>query len=250
MQLTGGVCRLGEVGKVPRSIRVIMKAVVSLAPTREAARGRCSPFTMKPMIEYDIELYTRQFELSTQIVGQTIEEILFYLETTDKGFTEQPNNYGKSLLNGIDLKTSDLTFSIGNRFTNLGYGLRLDIGKTPDLEYFQDPKEPVSFKTPILKEKVTQLGIYWMVIPFDNETGLYPQEIEIITENGYFLLSSIEVTNEEVNTEFTDELLVIDSLEKAKGLKLGQFGLENGRLTFRDINELKEKIKNGLQHSI
>lgn len=83
---------------------------------------------MKPEIAYDIELYTRQFELSNQIVGQTIEEILFYLETTDKNFTEQPNNYGNSLLNGIDLKTSDLTFSIGNRFTNLGvdYGLILE----------------------------------------------------------------------------------------------------------------------------
>ena len=40
MQLTGGVCRVGEAGKVPRRINVIMKAIVSLAPTREAARGR------------------------------------------------------------------------------------------------------------------------------------------------------------------------------------------------------------------
>ena len=55
------------------------------------------------------------------------------------------------------------------------------------------------------------------------------------------------MNNGDVNTEFTDELLVIDSLDKAKEIKLGQFGLENGRLTFRDINELKEKIKNGLQ---
>ena len=205
---------------------------------------------MKQEIENDIELYNRQFELSKQLIGQTIEEVHFYLETTDQDFTEQPNDYGKSLLKGIDLKTSDLTFSIGNRFTNLGYGLRIDIGRTPDLEYFQDPKRPIGFKTEILKEKVTELRIYWMEIPFENETGLYPQEIEILTDSGYFLLSSIEVNNGDVNTEFTDELLVIDSLEKAKELKLGQFGLGNGRLIFKDINELKEKIKNGLQQRL
>ena len=205
---------------------------------------------MKQEIVNDIELYSRQFELSNQLIGQTIEEVYFYLETTDKDFTEQPNDYGKSLLNGIDLITSDMTFSIGNRFTNLGYGLRIDIGKTPDLEYFQDPKQPIGFKTAILKEKVTEFRISWMEIPFENETGLYPQEIEILTDNGYFLLSSIEVTNGIVSTEFTDELLVIDSSEKAKELKLGQFGLESGRLIFKDINELKEKIKNGLQQRI
>jgi len=205
---------------------------------------------MKPEIENDIELYTRQFELSNQLIGQTIEAVLFYLEPTDKDFTEQPNDYGKSLLNGIDLKTSELTFSIGNRFTNLGYGLRLDKGKTFDLEYFQEPKQPVRFKTNILKDKIKELSIYWMEIPFENETGLYPQEIQILTDNGYFLVSSIEVNIGEVNTEFTNELLIIDSLEKAKELKLGQFGLENGRFIFRDVNELKEKIKNGLQHRL
>jgi hypothetical protein len=205
---------------------------------------------MKPETENDIEIYSRQFELSNQLIGQTIEEVHFYLETTDKDFTEQPNDYGKSLLNGIDLKTSDLTFSIGNRFTNLGYGLRIDIGKTSDLENFQDPKRPIAFKTEILMEKVTELNIYWMEISFENETVLYPQEIEILTNNGFFQLSSIEVNNGDVNTEFTDELLVIDRLEKAKELKLGQFGLENGRLTFKDINELKEKIKNGPQQRI
>lgn len=198
---------------------------------------------MKQEIENYIKLYTRQFELSNQLLGQTIEEVVFYLETTDKDFTEQPNDIGKSLLNGIDLKTSDVTFSLGNRFTSLGCGLRLDIGTTTDLEYFQDSKEPVSFKTQILKEKVTQLSIYWMETPFDNEIGLYPQEVEILTENGYLLLSSIEVNSGEVSTEFTDELLVVDRLEKAKELRLGQFGLENGRLIFKDINELKEYLE-------
>lgn len=95
---------------------------------------------MKPEIAYDIELYTRQFELSNQIVGQTIEEILFYLETTDKNFTEQPNNYGNSLLNGIDLKTSDLTFSIANRFTNLGVDYSLILEKRLILSAFKIQK--------------------------------------------------------------------------------------------------------------
>jgi len=191
----------------------------------------------------EIELYTKQFELSKQLIGQTIEKVHFYLETTDEGFSEQSNDYGKSLLNGIDLKTSGLTFSIGNRFTSRGYGLRIDIGKTPDIEYFQESKQPIVFNTDIVKNLIAEFRIYWMEIPFENEKGLYPQEIEILTNSGYFLLSSIEVTNGEVNTEFTDELLIIDSLEKAKKLKLGQFGLENGRLAFRDINELMEKRK-------
>ena len=47
MQLTGGVCRLGEVGKVPRNIKVIVEAVVSLVPTREAARGRCKLYKLE-----------------------------------------------------------------------------------------------------------------------------------------------------------------------------------------------------------
>ena len=95
---------------------------------------------MKPEIAYDIELYTRQFELSNQIVGQTIEEILFYLETTDKNFTEQPNNSGNSLLIGIDLKTSDLTFSIANRFTNLGVDYSLILEKRLILSAFKIQK--------------------------------------------------------------------------------------------------------------
>ena len=193
------------------------------------------------MIDNKIELYSKQFELSNQLIGQTIEEVHFYLETTDESFSEQPNDYGKSLLNGIDLKTTELTFSIGNRFTNRGYGLRIDIGKTPDIEYFQEHKRPVVFNTDILEKTIVEMKIYWMEIPFENETGLYPQEFEIVTNKGYFLLSSIEVNNGNVNTEFTDELLIIDSLNIAKELKLGRFGLENGRLIFGDINELKEK---------
>ena len=66
---------------------------------------------MKQKIEIDIDSYTRQFMLSKKLIGNTIKEIIFYLETSDKDFTEQPNSYGKSLLNGIDLKTSNSIFS-------------------------------------------------------------------------------------------------------------------------------------------
>lgn len=205
---------------------------------------------MKQETENDIELYAKQFRLSNELLGTTIEEVIFYLEATDVDFTEQPNDYGHSLLNGIDIKTSKLTFSIGNRYTNLGYGLGIAIGSTAELEYFQEPKDPVKFDTKILNERIIEVNIYWMEIPFDNKMGLYPQEIELKTDNGYFLLSSIEVNNGEINTEFTDELLVIDNRETAKVLKLGQYGLENGRLTYTDLNELKEKRKNGLQQNL
>lgn len=71
----------------------------------------------------DKELYLQQFKNKDKLVGQTIKEIIFYLEETDNDFTEQPNELGKSLLNGIDIKTNQESFSIGNRFTNLNYGL-------------------------------------------------------------------------------------------------------------------------------
>ena len=60
----------------------------------------------------------QEFKNKGKLVGQTIKQIIFYLEETDKDFTEQPNEFGKSLLNGIDIKTSQESFSIGNRFTN------------------------------------------------------------------------------------------------------------------------------------
>lgn len=200
------------------------------------------------MTSNNIELYARQFENKNKLIGQTVRQVIFYLEGTDKDFTEQPNEFDKSLLNGIEKKTDDLTFSIGNRYSNLGYGLSIDPGQTNELEYFDELKEPIKFDTLIIGQTLRQVNIYWMNIPFEDEKGLYPQEIELITDNGYLLTSSIEINIGEVNTEFTNELLIIDNKEVASRLKLGQFGLiENERKIFRNLVELTEsEQKNGL----
>ncbi|MBV6462526.1 MAG: hypothetical protein HJHJAOHD_02700 [Flavobacteriales bacterium] len=199
-------------------------------------------------INKDIELYSRQFENTNKLIGQTIREVDFYLEKNDTDFTEQPNEFGKSLLNGIDIKTDLETYSIGNRYTDSGYGLSIDFGETNSLEYFDDEKKPVSFTTEIVGGKIKSVEIYWMNIPFEEATGLYPQEIEIQTDNGFFLISSIEVNNGQVNTVFTNELLIIDNKETAKQLGLGRFGLaDKDRKKYNDLNELIEnEIKNGL----
>ena len=196
----------------------------------------------------DIELYSRQFEYTTKLVGQTVDNISFYLEESDQNLTEQPNEFGKSLLNGIDIKVNDQTYSIGNRFTDLGYGLSIDQGQTNELEFFDADKKAITFDTNVVGQKIKQANIYWMNIPFEGSIGLYPQEIEIITDNGFLLVSSIEINNGQVNTEFTNELLVIDNIETARQLKLGQFGLDNNdRIFFKTLSDLTEsEKKNGL----
>ncbi len=203
---------------------------------------------MKTRTDNDIELYTRQFANSKRLVGQTIREILFYLEPSDIDYTEQPNSYGKSLLNGIDILTETETFSIGNRYTNLGYGLSIDKEHTLNVEYFDQEKTPTNYPTKLTGKIIRQVKIYWKNIPFEGMTGLYPQEIEILTDNDYLLLSSIEVNNGQVNTEFTNELLVIENSEISRQLNLGEFGLgEEDRKLYRNIEELIEnEKKNGL----
>jgi hypothetical protein len=185
--------------------------------------------------------------LSDELIGKTIENVFFYLEESDTEFTEQPNKYGKSLLQGIDLITTEnQVYSIGNRFTNFGYGLRIDHGRADTIEQFQEKRNRINYKSKITGKKIKQIHIYWMDIPFESTSGLYPQEIEILTENGYWLLSSIEVNNGEVNTEFTNELLIVEEEEKAKELKLANFEkTTNGRIFFKDINHLIEKMKTG-----
>jgi hypothetical protein len=196
----------------------------------------------------NIERYSKQFENTNKLVGQTISEIVFYLEETDKDFTEQPNEFGKSLLNGIDIKTGVEAFSIGNRYTNSGYGLSIDPGQTDKFEFFDQEKHPVPFDTFIVGQEIKRIDIYWMKIPIEGTSRFYPQEIEILTDNGFFLISSIEVTNGQVTTEFTDEILIIDNKETARQLKLGQFGLaDNGRIYYKNLNQLLDnEEKNGL----
>ncbi len=196
----------------------------------------------------NLGLCSQQFENANKLIGQTIKHVVFYLESSDRDFTEQPNEFGKSLLNGIDVQTTEQTFSIGNRYSDLGYGLSIDIGRTIELENFDEVKIPTHFVTQIVGQKIKQVNIYWMNIPFENEKGIYPQEIEIITDNGYLLLSSIEVNDGEIDTEFTDELLILDNQAAARRLRLGQFGLlDNNRKLYKDLNDLAEnEKKNGL----
>ena len=158
----------------------------------------------------DTELYNRQFENKNKLVGQTIKEIIFYLEDADKDFTEQPNKFGKSLLSGFDIKTDKEVFSIGNRYTDINYGLSIDIGRTNEIEFIEG-KKPIPFDTTLKEQIIRHIDIYWMKLPYENATGLYPQEIEIHTDKEYLLVSSIEINNGEVNTEFTNELLIIDN---------------------------------------
>ncbi len=186
----------------------------------------------------NLEKYKIQFDNSRLLVNSKIVSIQFYLEKTDEDFTEQPNKYGKSLLNGIDINTTNGLFSIGNRFVDTHFGLSIDVGKTSDLEtlYFDtEQKVPTNYLAKIVGQTIQSINIYWLSIRVPNEKGLYPQDIEIITENGYFLLSSIEVTCGKVDTEFTDELLIIENIDTVKELGLGQFG---NRKTFQNLAEL------------
>ena len=193
----------------------------------------------------NLKKYKAQFENSKLLSKNKIINILFYLESTDVDFTEQPNKFGKSLLNGIDIVTEFCTFSIGNRFVNSHLGLSIDIGKTSDLEtlyYDNEKKTPTSYLTCIIGNDIISVDIYWLPSAFSNKVEYYPQEIEIKTNNHYLLISSIEVTNGNVESEFANELLIIEDLNIAKELGLGQFG---ERKNFKNLKELLQlEIKN------
>jgi hypothetical protein len=158
---------------------------------------------------------------------------------TDLDFSEQPNHYGKSLFNGIDIKIGDKYYSVGNRFMEPQYGLTISKGQTSNFEIIEN-KKPVPFPSTLLGQLIKSIDFYWMKIPFNGAIGYYPQEIEIVTENNYLLISSIEVNNGEVNTECTEELLLIEDIEKVKRLRLGRFGFDNGREYFKTFQELFE----------
>ena len=71
----------------------------------------------------DTKLYSQQFDNINRLVGKRIEEIVFYLDESDKDFSEVENSYGKSLHSGIDIMVDNKYFSIGCRFTDIHYGL-------------------------------------------------------------------------------------------------------------------------------
>ena len=72
--------------------------------------------------------YAQQFEDRDKLIEQKIKEIVFYLDETDFNYTEQPNEFGKSLFNGIDIRTENHIFSIGNRFAAIRNGLSMNVG--------------------------------------------------------------------------------------------------------------------------
>ncbi|KIC90090.1 hypothetical protein, partial [Flavihumibacter solisilvae] len=74
------------------------------------------PWTIEEINEYD-----RIFKTCQTFIGQKIEEIVFYLDENDFDFTEQPNKYGKSLFNGIELIIAGETYYLGNLFFNNTY---------------------------------------------------------------------------------------------------------------------------------
>ncbi|MFN5786133.1 MAG: hypothetical protein ACK457_09180 [Flavobacteriia bacterium] len=196
------------------------------------------------MSENELELYNQQFHHLKNLVGKTIYEIVFYLEETDETQTEQPNKFGKSLLNGIDLKVGKVYYSIGCRFSDSHYGLSIAPGRTTEFEDIEEEKRPIKFASKLIGQEIKSVEIFWMKIPWVDEMGHYPQEFVIRTDNSFLLLSSIEINDGEVNTEFTDELLVVESEEIAKQLQLGPFGLgENGREYFKNFKEFKESTK-------
>ncbi len=196
------------------------------------------------MTTEDIKLYSQQFDNLNRLVGKRIDEIVFYLNETDKDFSEVENLYGKSLHSGIDINVDNIHFSIGCRFTDIHYGLTISEGRTPEFEFIEEEKSPVIFDTKIIGQTIKSVAIYWMKIPWDGAVGFYPQEFVIKTENEFLLLSSIEINNSEVNTEFTDELLIIESEEMAKQLKLGPYGLgDNDRKWFNNFDEFYEVIR-------
>ena len=194
---------------------------------------------MADLTSNDIKLYSQQFDNLNKLLGKPFDEIIFYLDETDKDFSEVQNAYGKSLLTGIDLKVGGNFYSIGCRFTDVHYGLTISEGRTSEFEFIEEDKSPVSFSSEIVGQTIKSVDIFWMKIPIEGATGYYPQEFLIRTDNNFFLISSIEINNGEVNTEFTNEILIIEKEETARQLKLGQFGIEgNGREHFSTVDEL------------
>ena len=139
----------------------------------------------------DIKLYTQQFDNLNRLVGKSINEIVFYIEATDTEFTEQPNTFGKSLFNGIDINVKNTYLSIGCRFVDSHRGLTISEGRTTEFEFIEEEKSPIAFDTKIIGQTIKSIDIYWMKIPWDGAVGYYPQEFVIKTETDFFLISSI-----------------------------------------------------------
>lgn len=165
------------------------------------------------------------------------------MDEYDIDFNEQPNEYGKSLLNAIEFKISGQTYCLGNLFFGKNYnGLNILVGKTTDFENIED-KQPVVYPSKIVGDQITKTFIYWTKSLWGNY--FVPQEIEFLTKKCFFVCSAIEVNAGEINTPLTDELLVVENEFCLKKFQLGEFGIgKNDRHVFNNLEELMNKEKN------
>jgi hypothetical protein len=185
--------------------------------------------------------YQEQFDFAKNLIGQKITKVEYYLEQSDSNFTEQPNKYGHSLLNGINISTDNLTFTLRNGFCE-NHGLKMQKGKISEHEFIEEQKSPRRVNWKILNEKIVECKIYWMKIPWHDSTGFYPQEIKLETDNNSVIISSVEILNGELDELFTDEILVVENQNSIKELSLGEYGIEdNGRIFFENAKQIAEK---------
>lgn len=197
----------------------------------------------EPWTKEEIDEYDKLFKTCQTFVGQTIEQVTFYLDEDDLDFNEQPNEYGKSLLNAIEIRISGQTYCLGNLFFGKSYnGLNILAGKTTDFEQIED-KRPVVYPSEIVGQQITKTAIYWTKSLWGNY--FVPQEIEFRTEKNILVCSAIEVNGGEVNTPLTDELLVVENDLSLKKYQLGEYGIgTNDRYIFKSLNELIQNEKN------
>ncbi|MBF02130.1 MAG: hypothetical protein CMP76_02420 [Flavobacterium sp.] len=191
----------------------------------------------------EINEYETLFKTSQAFIGQKIEKISFYLDKDDIDFNEQPNQYGKSLLNAIEIEISRESYCLGNLFFGQNYdGLNVLFGKTTDFENVEG-KKLASYPSEIVGKQITKTVIYWT----KSNWGKYfvPQEIEFRSENSFFICSAIEVNNGELNCTLTDEMLVVENDLTLQKFQLGQYGIgKNERYVFENLEELIENEKN------
>jgi hypothetical protein len=196
------------------------------------------PWTTEEINEYD-----KLFKTCQTFVGQTIEQVIFYLDEDDLDFNEQSNEYGKSLLNAIELRISGQIYCLGNLFFGKNYnGLNILVGKTTDFENIED-KKPVVYPSEIIGQQIMRTVVSWTKSLWGNY--FVPQEIEFRTKTHFLVCSAIEVNGGEVNTPLTDELLVVENDLCLKKFQLGEFGLKkNDRYVFNNLEELMNNEKN------
>ncbi len=191
----------------------------------------------------NLERHSEQFEIIKSLKGKVITKITLYLDPEDENYSEQPNPYGLSLFNGIDLEIGNEILSIGNRFDGHN-GLSINYGCTIDYEFIEDSKIPVSWDTTIIGEEILSANIYWARNPVIGVIDFYPQEIYFIGMSSILILSSSEINSEEISDGYTDELLVIDKIDIAKRISLCNFAKKKyeRRFCFRNVEGLRRSL--------